>query len=154
MFKFTMFSVFLVALFLVPAAFALGFHQTEPPTTEPPTLDAAWAVFIALIGWPTFLVAAVNLLKLVHVVPDGASGTITYIANAAFFLIVAFLVYSGRLDILSNLDAGLGRVAVLIGNIIVILGGFTGSLAVGKFAYSHVRGYPLVGYSHSSAKAK
>lgn len=141
-------SVLLIALFAVPVAFAL---QTETPATG---LDAAWAAFIALVGWPAFQVAVVNLLKLIKVVPDGAARTVTFWSSALVFVGVAYLVFTGQLDILSSLDATLSGLAVLVGNIIVILGGFTASLAVNKFTYGHVRGYPLVGYSHSSAKAK
>lgn len=142
--------VLLFALFAVPAVFALG-AQTEPPATG---LDAAWAALIALVGWPAFQVAAVNLLKLIKVVPDGAAGTVTFWSGAVAFLGVAYLVFTGQLDLLSSLDATLGDLAVLIGNIIVILGGFTASLAVNKLTYGHVRGYPLIGFSHSVAKAK
>lgn len=146
--KITLLSVLPFVLFAAPATFAL---QTEPPVTG---LDAAWAAFIALVGWPAFQVAVVNLLKLIKVVPDGLAGTVTFWSSALVFLGAAYLVFSGQLDILSSLDATLSNLAVLIGNIIVILGGFTASLAVNKFTYGHVRGYPLIGFSHSSAKAK
>lgn len=142
-------SVLLVMLFVVPAAFAL---QTEPPV--PVGLDAAWAALIALVGWPAFQVAVINLLKLIHVVPDGAAGTVTFWSGAVAFLGVAYLVYTGQLDLLSGIDVTLGKLATLIGNIIVILGGFTASLAVNKLTYSKVRGQPLIGFSHSNAKAK
>lgn len=140
---------FVLALFVF-TPFALAF-QTEPPV---PTLDSAWAIFLALAGWPAFLVAWVNLLKLIRIVPDGFAGTLTYWLNVAFFVLVAYLTYTGQLTFLTGLDELLGKAAVLIGNIIVILGGFTGSLAVNKFVYQQVRGQPLVGYSHSLAKAK
>jgi hypothetical protein len=142
-------SVLLVMLFVVPAAFAL---QTEPPA--PVGLDAAWAALIALVGWPAFQVAAINLLKLIRVIPDGAAGTVTFWSGAVAFLGVAYLVFTGQLDLLSSLDATLGQLATLIGNIIVILGGFTASLAVNKLTYSKVRGVPLIGFSHSISKAK
>ena len=148
--KYSLIPILFIALILfgVSPVFAL-----QDPTPAP-TIDIAWAAFFALVGWPAFQVAVINLLKIVKIVPDGAAGKVTFWSSAVAFVGVAVLVFTGQLDLLSTIDATLSNLAILVGNIIVILGGSVASLAFNKFYYGQVRGLPLFGYSHSLAGTK
>ena len=133
----------MLAVFAVPAL-----AQGETPPATPPDLSAAWGAFLALVGWPAFLVAAINLLKFAHILPDGWAGKVTYWVNVAAFVGVAYLVFSGQTNMLTSIDSALSTFAKVLVDILILLGGGVASLAMNKFYYGQVRGYPLIGFTH------
>lgn len=135
-----------VTLFVTPAL-AL---QDAPPV---PTLPIAWAAFLALVGWPAFRVALINILKILKVVKDGTAAGWEYWMNALAFAGVAVLVFTGKYDLLSSIDVTLGNIASVLVSLAVLLAGWTGSQAMGHLVYSHVRGFPVIGYSFSEKKS-
>lgn len=140
---------FMLVLSLLIASPVLAF-QDAPPAT--PGIPEIGVVFGALVGWPAFLLAATSLFKKLGWVKDGATPTFVYWANVLAFGGVAFFVFTGQLDLLSSIDAGFGTLAVIVSNIVVLFGVlFPASLASNKLLYLHVRGYPVVGYSHTRA---
>lgn len=152
-YKFSIVWFLAVLVFMVAFSFVLANTVFAAPAVQAsaPSINDVWMIFIALVGWPAFRVAAINLLKYVGL-PDGSAGKISYAADVVFFGIVAYLVFSGQLTFVTGLDALLGNLAVLIGNILIVLGGFSGSRTVGKFIYSHTRGDTLLGYHHTPTR--
>jgi len=143
---FTLVVVFALALALATPVLAL---QEEPSS---PGISDVVVIFTALVGWPALLLAVTGLLKALGIVKDGATPTFVYWANIAAFVGVAYFVLTGNLDLLASIDAGFGTLAVIVTNIVVLFGVlFPSSLAANKFMYLHVRGYPVVGYSHTRA---
>ena len=143
-----MFSVFskIAMLFIVIVLFVTPVLalQDDPPV---PTLSIAWAAFLALVGWPAFRVAAINILKILKVVKDGTAAGWEYWSNALAFAGVAVLVFMGKYDLLGQIDVTLGNLASVLVSLAVLLAGWTGSQAMGQFIYSNVRGFPIIGYS-------
>lgn len=145
--KATLFVVLIVTFALTAPALAL---QGETP--NPPGIPEIGVIFGALVGWPAFLLAVTSLFKKLGWVKDGTTPTFVYWANVVAFAGVAYFVFSGQLDLLSSIDAGFGTLAVIVTNIVILFGAlFPAALASNKFMYLHVRGYPVVGYSHTRA---
>lgn len=153
LFKSVTIAMFLL-LALVPPALALGMagHQEPLPT---PTVPDVVVIFGALVGWPAFLLYLTSLLKKIGWVSDGLTPTFVFYANVVAFGLTSILVFTGKIDLLNSIDQSLGTVALILSNLLILLGGlFPASLAVNKFFYLHTRGYPLVGYTHTKAIGK
>jgi len=112
-------------------------------------LQAIFDVFVTLVGFPAFLMALINLLKLLKVLPDGAANAFNFWGNVIFFGVVAFFVFTGQGDTLSWLDGILAGAAKLIADVIIILGGFTASTIMTRQYHLMARGLPVIGKSHS-----
>jgi len=84
--------------------------------------------FSALVGFPAFLTALLNLLMFLKVPlnPDG----FYFWANVIAFGGVAVAVFTGRTDILSSLDAALAGLAKILVDILILAGGAAGALFV------------------------
>jgi hypothetical protein len=82
--------------------------------------------FGALIGFPAFLTALGNLLVYLKV---GLNLDAFYFwGNVIGFGLVALAIFTGRLDILSSVDAALVGIAKVIMDLLILLGGVAGSL--------------------------
>lgn len=147
--KILLFMLIFPLLFASPV-FAL---QDEPPVAV--GIPEISVVFAALVGWPAFLLALTSLLKALGWVKDGMTPTFVYWANVVAFVGVSYFVFTGQLDLLASVDTGFGTLAVIVSNIVILFGAlFPASLASNKFMYLHVRGYPVVGFSHTRAIGK
>lgn len=112
------------------------------------TINLVLQAFAALVGFPAFLAAVINILKRFGL-PDNTANTVNFWANIAAYAGVAFLVFTGRLELLGGIDITLGGLAKLLADILVILGGSLTSMAMARQYHSGLRGLPLVGTSHS-----
>ena len=148
-----LFVIVLLSLivFVVPA-FAL--QTPEPPPSGVDIVGAVTAIFVTLVGWPSFLAAVLNLFKFAGWLPDNAAPVVNFWANIVAFVGVAVAVFTGQLDILSKVDVSLGNLANVITQILILLGGALGSMTMTANFHKGLRGLPLVGYSHTLAGKK
>jgi len=107
------------------------------------------AAFSALVGFPAFLAALINLLKFLKIVPDGAADAVNFWANVIAFVAVGVLVFTGETDILSWIDGTLAGVAKILVDILVILGGGLTSMVMARKYHAGLKGLPVIGTSHS-----
>jgi len=112
-------------------------------------INLVLAAFSVLVGWPAFLTAAINLLKFLKVLPDGAADGVNFWANVAAFVAVGVAVFTGKTDILSWVDASLVGLAKILVDILVLLGGSMTSMAMARNYHAGVRGLPVIGTTHS-----
>lgn len=84
------------------------------------------AAFAALVGFPAVLTAVGNLLA--YFAPSLNLDAFYFWANVIGFGVVAFFVFTGQLDVLSNIDAALSGLAKLLADVLIIIGGAAGSL--------------------------
>lgn len=106
----------------------VAFAQTPVPPTPPDLatlVQAALTLFMSLVGFPAALAAVLALvMKFVPGVTAEVAGWISFAANALFFLVIAYLVYTGQSAIVASLDSLFGGLADILAKIIVVLGGF------------------------------
>lgn len=96
-------------------------------------LNAAIQILIALVGFPAALSAALAILMKFGLTAELAA-QISFWANVAAFVGIAYLVFTGQTALVAVIDASLAGLAKLLADILVILGGFAVSLAsTGKY---------------------
>lgn len=99
----------------------------------PDTIQLVGTIMAALVGWPAFLAAVINLLKVPipflkwYGIPDGVAGKVSFWANALAYVLVFVAVYTGKVDWVGNIDLQLGSFANVLLTILAFLAslGFT-----------------------------
>ena len=112
-------------------------------------LTEVFPVIAALIGFPAFLAAAVNLLKVFGLADGQATKVVTY-ANLLVFAGVFILLAMGRLPLLTVIDEELGKVAVFV----LAFTAFATEIGLTKIFHEALKGVPLIGKSYSLEKDK
>jgi hypothetical protein len=101
-------------------------------------------IFSAMVGCATFIASLINLAK-IKGLPDGIASDVSFWANFALFVVVAFCVYFGKIEALQIIDAQIG----ILAKILTWVGGFGIQFGLTRFMHYAIRGAPIVGYSHS-----
>lgn len=107
-------------------------------------------VFTALVGWPAFLAALINLLKFFKVLPDGAADGFNFWANVLAFVGVGAAVFLGRTDVLNWIDGSLVGLAKILVDVLILVGGTGISAGLTRKYHGLYRGLPLIGKSYSA----
>ena len=111
-------------------------------------LNLVLQIFAALVGFPAFLAAAINLAKYFGWLDDGSAPVVVFWANIVAFVGVAVAVFYVKLDVLAAIDNALGVVGVILVDILAMLT----SMGLTKLFHAGLRGIPVIGYSHSIAE--
>lgn len=144
-------AILATLLLLAVPVYAVISIQINPSLNAadvPPLLQLAWGAFVAMVGWPAFQVALTNILKLLKILPDGYADKVTFWSSAGIFILICYLVFTGRVDLIDTIDAALSGFAKILVDIGILLGGGVASLAMNRLYYRHTVGYPVIGYSH------
>jgi hypothetical protein len=112
-------------------------------------LSQVFPVLIALVGFPALLAAVINLAK-VFGLPQGYAPTVSLYANALALLVVIYFVWSGKIDLLTEIDRELGTLATFL----VMFSAFAGEIGLTKVFNTALRGVPYIGYSHTLEEEK
>jgi hypothetical protein len=137
----------------------LAAHAQVPLPPTPPDLSAlvqaALGIFVGLVGWPNALsVALALLMKIWPAFTAETAGWVSFVANAAMFIVVAYLVFTGQMPVVGSIDSAFGGLAKLLADILIILGSFGVALhttaastrkvaeAFGHFEASYAMFYP------------
>lgn len=107
------------------------------------------AAFSALVGFPAFLAALINLLKYLKVLPDGSADAVNFWANVIAFVGVGVAVFLGKTDVLNWVDGTLSGVAKILVDILVILSGGLTSMVMARKYHAGLKGLPVIGKSYS-----
>lgn len=108
------------------------------------------SAFSALVGFPAFLAALINLLKFLNVLADGAADGFNFWANVLAFVAVGVAVFTGQTDVLNWIDQNLVGLARILVDILVLLGGGLTSMVMARKYHAGLRGLPVVGKSYSA----
>lgn len=112
-------------------------------------LTEVFPVFAALVGFPAFLAAAVNLLK-VFGLADGLALKVVAWANVLALAGVFILLAAGRVPLLALVDEELGKIAVFT----IAFTAFATEIGLTKLFHEALKGIPLIGKSYSLEKDK
>ena len=107
-------------------------------------LQSVLELIAGLVGFPAFLAALINVLK-VFGLPDDKAGVANLVGHLIAYVGVGVLVFLGKIDILSGLDVSLGNVA----NVLLSLLALLSSLGIAKGFHGVLRGLPVIGKSYS-----
>lgn len=109
-------------------------------------LNVILSIVAGLVGFPAFLSALINVAKYFGLA-DGLASVVNFWAHVAVYVAVAVAVFTGKIDIVGNLDLQLGSIAQLL---LAVLS-FLSSLGIAKAFHKNVlKGLPLIGFSYSS----
>jgi hypothetical protein len=103
-------------------------------------------LFAALVGFPAFLAAVVNVLKYFGVLADGQAPDVIFWANIAGFAGVALAYFTGNLPLLNQIDLQLGGLATALLSFVA----FISQLKLAAVYHAGLRGAPLIGTSFSA----
>lgn len=149
--KFVLVPIVLLLALIPATVLAAPFIQGE---TFPDTLQIVGTIVAALVGWPAFLAAIINLLKVPipflkwYGIPDGTAGKLAFWANALAYVVVFVSVVIGRIDWINMFDLKLSSFA----NVLVIVLSFLTSLGMTNLSNKVWRGVgaPGLGHRHAS----
>lgn len=105
--------------------------------------------FTALVGFPAFLAALINLLKFMKVLSDGAAGYVNFWGNVLAFVLVGVAVFTGQTDLLNWIDASLVGFAKILVDVLALLSGSLLSMIMARKYHAGLRGLPILGKSYS-----
>lgn len=112
-------------------------------------LNDLFPIFAALVGFPAFVAAGVNVAKWVaaqyNYSLDTLAPQIVFWVNVAGFVGVAVAYFTGNLPLLNQIDEQLGSLAKFL----LTLLAFLIDLGLPKVFHAGFRGMPLVGKSYS-----
>lgn len=107
-------------------------------------------LFAALVGFPAFLAALVNVLKYFGILADGQAPGVIFWANIVGFVGVAVAYFTGNLPLLNQIDLQLGNLATALLSFVA----FIAQLKLAAVYHAGLRGSPLIGYSYSAKANK
>lgn len=107
-------------------------------------------IFAALVGFPAFVAAAVNVAKFISTKffdysLDDLAPKIVFWVNVIGFVGVAVAYFTGNLPLLSQVDAQLGSLATFLLSLLA----FLVDLGLPKLYHAGFRGMPVIGKSYS-----
>lgn len=111
-------------------------------------INLVLSAFSALVGFPAFLAALINLLKFLGVLTDGNANTVNFFGNLIAFVAVGVAVFLGKTDVLSWIDGTLVGAAKILVDILVLLGGGLTSMVMARQYHNGLRGLPVIGSSY------
>jgi len=133
--------VLVLALTIATPVFAQG---TEPPAT-PPNINDIFGIFAALIGFPAFLAACINIGKTWFGLKDSLAPQLVLWATLVAFVGCGIALFMGKLDVVQVIDIQLGYV----GAFLLTFSAFVTELGLAKFWHFVLRGTPLIGKSYT-----
>jgi len=104
-----------------------------------------FVIFAALVGFPAFVAAVVNVLKYFKVISDGQAPAVVLWTTVVGFVGVGIAYYTGNIQILETVDVQLG----LFAQFIVTFLAFATDLGLAKVFHAGLRGTPVIGTSYS-----
>lgn len=108
-------------------------------------LNLILTIVAGLVGFPAFLAAVINIAKYFGLA-DGLASVVNFWAHVVVYVGVAVAVFTGKIDIVGNLDVQLGSIAQLL---LAVLS-FLSSIGIAKAFHKNVlKGLPLVGFSYA-----
>lgn len=102
-------------------------------------------IFAALVGFPAFVAAGVNVAKYFGWLSDGNAPQVVFWVNVVGFLGVAIAYFTGNLPLLSQIDDALGQFATFL----LTLLAFLIDLGLPKVFHAGFKGMPVIGKSYS-----
>ena len=112
-------------------------------------LALVFPALYALVGFPALAAAVINLAK-VFGLPDGNAPQVSLVINGLGFVGVFYLIATGKVALLSALDAQLGILATFI----VSFTTFAVEVGLTKVFHTAFKGLPWIGFSYSNKKKK
>ena len=131
--------IVIVAFAFTVPAMAMG---ESPP---PPNINDIFGIFAALIGFPAFLAACINIGKTWFGLKDSLAPQLVLWATLVAFVGCGIALFMGKLDVVQVIDIQLGYV----GAFLLTFSAFVTELGLAKFWHFVLRGTPLIGKSYT-----
>ena len=112
-------------------------------------MENAFATLMALVGFPAFLAAAINLAKSFGM-PDGYAPKVLEVVNFIAFGVVFYFVQTDQVELITRYDANLG----VLSTFIVAFTVFVTEIGLTKVYHQALKGLPVIGYSYSTKLAE
>ena len=109
-------------------------------------VNELFPLFAALIGFPAFVSACVNVAKYFNVLPDGYAPKVIFWLNIVGFAGVAVAYFTGNVPVLTDIDKQLGDLASFLLSFVA----FISQLGFAKLYHAGLKGAPVIGTSNSA----
>jgi hypothetical protein len=136
-------TILFIASIIALSSAAPVYAMSEAP--PPPNINDVFGIFAALIGFPAFLAACINVGKAWFGLSDGLAPKIVLWATLTAFVGCGIALFMGKLEVVRAIDLQLGYA----GTFLLTFSAFVTELGLAKGYHAILRGTPVIGKSYT-----